>query len=77
MMLDILLQLLKSMISSMHIVQWLKTMIEAKFKKAGVKADKTKSPKQVNGTVLLNQCFCIVLSYPTLKIFKKYSEMKQ
>ncbi len=77
MMLDIFHQLLKGMVGGTHMLQCLKTIIEAKFKGVRVKADTTKSLQQANGTVLLDQRFYIVPSYLTLKIFKEYSEMKQ
>ncbi len=77
MMLDILHQLLKEVVGGMYILQWLKTIIGAKFKGARVKADTTKSLQQTNETVLLDQHFCTVPFYPTLKIFKEYNEVKQ
>ncbi len=55
----------------------MKTITGAKFKEARVKAGTKKSLQQANGTVLLNQCFRTVPSYPNLKIFKEYSEIKQ
>ncbi len=42
MMLDILYQLLKGVVDGTHILQWLKTIIGAKFKGACVKASTTK-----------------------------------
>ena len=77
MMLDILHQLLKRVVGGTHMFQWLKTVIGAKFKGARVKAGATRSLQQANGTVLLDERFCAVLSYPTLKIFKEYSKVKQ
>ncbi len=47
-MLDILHQLLKGVVGSMHMLQWLKTIIGAKFKGACVKANITKSLQQAN-----------------------------
>ncbi len=76
-MLDILYQLLKRVVSSTHMLQWLKTIIRAKFKRARVKAGITKSYQQANRMVLLDQCFCAIPFYPTLKIFKEYSKVKQ
>ena len=58
-------------------LQWFKTVIEAKFKGARVKAGTTKSLQQANSTLLLDERFCCVTLYPTLKIFKEYSEVKQ
>ncbi len=43
MILDILYQLLKGVVGSTHMLQWLKTIIGAKFKGARIKADITKS----------------------------------
>ncbi len=43
MMLDILHQLLKGVVSGTHMLQWLKTIIRAMFKGACVKAGTTKS----------------------------------
>ncbi len=76
-MLNILHQLLKRVVDSTHMLQWLKTIIGAKFKGTRVKAGTTKSLQQANGTVLLDQRFRVVSSYPTLKIFKEYTEVKQ
>ncbi len=55
----------------------MKTIIETKFKGANVKAGTTKSLQQANETVLLDQRFCVVPCYPTLKIFKEYNKVKQ
>ncbi len=77
MMIDILHQLSKRVVGGTHILQWLKTIIGAKFKGARIKADITKSLQQANGTVLLDQHFRAVPSYPTLKIFKESSELQQ
>ena len=77
MMLDILHQLLKGVVGGTHMLQWLKNIVGAKFKGARVKAGATRSLHQANGTVLLDKRFCCVPSYPTLKIFKEYSEVKQ
>ncbi len=76
-MLDILYQLLKEVVGGTHMLQWLKTIIRAKFKGACVKPGTTKSLQQANEMILLDQRFRAVPSYPTLKIFKKYSEVKQ
>ncbi len=43
MMLDILHQLLKGVVASTHMLQWLNTIIEAKFEGVCVKAGTTKS----------------------------------
>ncbi len=75
--LNILYQLLKRVVDGIYILQWLKTIIGTKFKGACVKASTTKSLQQANETVLLDQRFCAMPFYPILKIFKKYSELKQ
>ncbi len=77
MMLDILLQLLKRVVGGTYMLQWLKTVIGAKFKGARVKAGATRSLQQANSTVLLDERFCAMPSYPTLKIFKGYNGVKQ
>lgn len=77
MMLNILYQLLKGVVENTHMLQWLKTIIGAKFEGARVKAGATRSLQQANGTVTLDKQFCAVPSYLTLKIFKEYSEVKQ
>ncbi len=77
MMLDILHHLLKGVVWGTYMLQWLKTVIGAKFKGARVKARVTRSLQQANGTVLLDEQFCAVPSYPTLKIFKEYSKVKE
>ncbi len=77
MMLYILHQLLKGVVGSIHILQWLKTIIGAKLKEACVKTGTTtKSLQEANRTVLLDQHFRVVSSYQTLKIFKEYSKLK-
>ncbi len=76
-MLDILHQLLKEVVDGTYMLQWLKTIIKAKFKGAYIKAGTTKSLQQVNGTILLDQYFCAVPFYLTLKIFKEYNKVKQ
>ncbi len=76
-MLDILHQLWKGVVGGAHMLQWLKTVIGAKFKGARVKAGATRSLQQANGTVLLDERFYAMPSYPTLKIFKEYSKVKQ
>ncbi len=76
MMLDILHQLLKEAIGDIHMLQWLKTIIRAKFKGACIKTGITKSLQQTNKMVLLNQRFCAMPFYPTFKIFKEYNEVK-
>lgn len=55
----------------------MKTIIEAKFKGAHVKAHITKSLQTANGTVFLDQRFYAVFFYLILKIFKEYNKMKQ
>ena len=77
MLLDILHQLLKGVVEDTHMLQWLKNIVRAKFKGACVKAGRTKSLNQANGTVFLDERFCCVPLYPTLKIFKGYSEVKK
>ena len=77
MMLDILHQLLKRVVGDTHMLQWLKTVIEAKFKGTQVKAGVTRSLQQVNGSILLDESFCYLPSYLTLMISKEYSEIKQ
>ncbi len=77
MMLDILHQLLKRVVNGTHMLQWLKTIIGAKFKGARVKTGTTKLLQQANGRVLLDQRFRALPFYPNLKIFKEYSEVKQ
>ena len=77
MMLDIFHQLLKRVVGGTHMLQWLKTVIGAKFKGAWVKVGATRSLQQANNTRLLDEKFCYLPSYPTLKIFKEYSEVKQ
>ena len=77
MMLNILYQLLKRVVDSMHILQWLKTIIGAKFKGACVNAGTTKSLQTANETIFLDQYFYTVPFYPTLKIFKEYNKMIQ
>lgn len=73
---NILYKKLKKMISIMHIYQWLKIIIDAKFKEACIKTSTIKSLKLVHKVVFLDHCFCTVPFYPTWKIFKKYSKMK-
>ncbi len=75
--LDIFNQLLKLVVGSMHIFQWLKIIIKAKFKEACVKAGTMKSLQQANKIVPLDQYFHAISSYLTLKIFKKYNKVKQ
>ena len=76
MMLDILYQLLKGMVGGTHMLQWLKNIVGAKFKEARVKVGATRLLHQANRTVLLDERFCCSPSYPTLKIFKEYNEVK-
>ncbi len=76
-MLDILYQFLKGVIGGMNMLQWLKTVIGAKFKKARVKAGTMRSLQQVNSRVLLDERFCAVPFYLTLKIFKEYRSVKE
>ena len=76
-MLGILYQLLKEVVGGMYMLQWLKTVIEVKVKGARVKARVTRSLQQANRIVLLDERFCYMSFYPILKIFKKYSEVKQ
>ena len=77
MMLDIFYQLLKAVVGGMHIFQWLITVIGAKFKGARVKARTSRSLQQVNGLVFMDEMFCCISLYLTLKIFKKYSKVKR
>ena len=77
MMLDILYQLLKGVVGGIHMLQWLKNIVGAKFKRARVKAGAIRSLHQANETVLLDERFRYVPSYLTLKIFKEYSKVKQ
>ena len=76
MMLNIFHQLLKKIDGGTHIFQWLKTIIRAKFKGVHVKVGITKSLEYANRTILLDQHFCAIPFYLTLKIFKEYSEVK-
>lgn len=77
MMVDILHQLLKEVVDGTYMLQWLKTIIRRKFKEVCVKTNITNSLQQVNGTVPLDQRFYAIPFYPTLKIFKVYSKVKQ
>lgn len=51
--------------------------MRAKFKRACINASVTNSLQQANETVLLNQRFRAMPFYLTMKIFKKYTEVKQ
>ena len=77
MMLDILHKLLKRVVGGIHMLQCLKNIVGVKFKEPRVKAGAMRSLHQANGTVLLDERFCCLPSYPTLKIFKEYGEVKQ
>ena len=77
MMLDIIHQLLKRVVGGTYMLQWLKTVIRAKFKGAQVIARAMRSLQQANSTVFLDETFCYMPLYPTLKIFKDYSKVKQ
>ena len=76
-MLNILHQLLKKVVRGIHMLQWLKNIVGTKFKGACVNIEATRLLYQANETVLLDERFCCMPSYPTLKIFKKYSKEKQ
>ena len=76
-MLNIFHQLFKKVVTSMYIFQWLKTSIRAKFKRACIKVNIIKLLQQANKIILLDQYFCVILFYLILKIFKKYSKIKQ
>ena len=75
--LDIFYQLLKGVIGSIYMLQYLKNNAEAKFMGARVKTGKTKLLNQANRTVFLDEWFCYMLLYPIVKIFKEYSKVKQ
>lgn len=48
----------------------------AKYERAYVKADTIRSLQQVNEIILIDLCLCAMPSYPTLKIFQEYSQVK-
>lgn len=72
----ILHQLLKSVIGDIYILQWLKNIFGAKFKKVYIKASRTKSFYQTNRTIFLEELFHYMSLYLILKIFKEYSKVK-
>ena len=57
-------------------LQWLKTVIGVKFKGARVNDGAMRFLQQANRIVLLDEKFCYMPLYPTLKIFKEYSKVK-
>ena len=77
MLLDISHQFLKCVVRGTNMLQWLKNIVGAKFKGVCIKTGRTKSLNQANKTVFLNEQFCCLFLYPTLKILKKYNKVKQ
>ena len=76
MLLNILHQLLKGMVEDIYMLQCLKNIVKVKFKGVCVKMGRIKSFNQANRTVFLDEKFCYLFLYPTLKLFKKYSKVK-